>query len=535
VLLAPRLLARFGAAVRVTRLLQVARQQRPADLERSAAYHAVLPPEPSGAPLDDRTWKDLDLDAVFVSLDHTASEPGRQVLYHVLRTPRDDAEPLERLERVVRELDGDDALRERARATLARLSDTRAGYFVDLLFGELPRRPGFWWIFPLLTAGAIACLALTPLWPRAVVVWVGICVVNVVVQVLYKPRVKRFIPALHELPAFVGVAASLAELPATELDGERRVLGDAANRLGTLRRATRWLVFEPGQANELAAMLYEYVNLLFLLDVNAFVFATEAIRDARTVMRNAFAAIGYVDAAQSIAEWRRTLPRWSTPEFTEPRKAVHVSDVVHPLLAGAVPNSLAVEEASVLITGSNMSGKTTFVRALGVSAVLAQTLHTVCATAWRAPRLRVRTSIGRTDSVTDGKSYYLAEAESVLALVRAKETGFQHLFLLDEIFRGTNTTERVAAGYAVLAYLDRGRDVVVVATHDLELLDLLGGTYVAHHFREHVEGDGLRFDYRIQPGPSSTRNAIALLRYMKYPDGVVADALAAIDWQHPAR
>jgi DNA mismatch repair ATPase MutS len=93
----------------------------------------------------------------------------------------------------------------------------------------------------------------------------------------------------------------------------------------------------------------------------------------------------------------------------------------------------------------------------------------------------------------------------------------------------------VAAGYAVLAYLDRGRDVVVVATHDLELLDLLGGTYVAHHFREHVDGDGLRFDYRIQPGPSSTRNAIALLRYMKYPDGVVADALAAIDWQHPAR
>ena len=223
------------------------------------------------------------------------------------------------------------------------------------------------------------------------------------------------------------------------------------------------------------------------------------------------------------------MSQWTRPEFTAVRKTLHVESLAHPLLAHAVPNSLDVDGRSVLITGSNMSGKTTFVRTLGVNAVLAQTLCTACARQWRAPLLRVHTSIGRADSLVDGKSYYLAEAESVLALVRAKGDSQQHLYLLDEVFRGTNTTERVAAAYAVLAYLNDGADIVVAATHDLELLELLSGTYDMHHFREQIVDDNLTFDYLIQAGPSSTRNAIALLRLMRYPESLVQNALSAID------
>jgi DNA mismatch repair ATPase MutS len=289
-------------------------------------------------------------------------------------------------------------------------------------------------------------------------------------------------------------------------------------------------MFEPGQAIDLVASLYEYVNLLFLFDINAFVFATETLRDSRERLRGMFEAIGYIDAAQSIAAWRAELARWSTPEFTGTRKALRVDALYHPLLAEPVSNSLDVSDASVVITGSNMSGKTTFVRALGVNAVLAQTLHTVCADAWRAPFLAVRTSIGRSDSIMEGKSYYLAEVESVGALVRAKEEGTQHLFLLDEIFRGTNTTERVASAYAVLSYLNRGSDIVVVATHDIEVIDLLGGGYVARHFREEITDGAVTFDYRIHDGRSSTRNAIALLGVMGYPEELVNDARRALGW-----
>ncbi|HMA25856.1 MAG TPA: hypothetical protein VKP00_17710, partial [Gemmatimonadaceae bacterium] len=283
---------------------------------------------------------------------------------------------------------------------------------------------------------------------------------------------------------------------------------------------------------DLAASLYEYVNILFLLDVNAFVFAIESLRASQRVMRQMFDAIGTLDAAQSIAVWRNTLPHWTTPEFTSPQKALCVESLIHPLIVAPVSNSLEMDQASVLITGSNMSGKTTFVRAMGVSAVLAQTLHTACAGVWRVPMVRVRTSIERADSIREGKSYYLAEVEAVRALVHAKASGAQHLFLLDEIFRGTNTTERIAAAYAVLSYLNRDSDLVIVATHDVEVLDLLAGAYVPLHFREQIVDDSLTFDYRIRPGPASTRNAIALLELMQFPEDLVADALAVIDWQN---
>jgi hypothetical protein len=534
-LFVPRLLTRFGAAYRLTGALRRARRSREPDMRRAAAYHERLAIDASrltdGArddALDDRTWADLDLDDVFVALDRTISEPGRQYLYRLLRTPRMDAAPLARLERASQRFASDDEPVQRARAALDLLGDRRAGYLVELLYGDLPERPRVWWIVPLLTVAAVACLTLVKLWSPILIVWIAVCVVNVVVQLAYKPRVKELIPAMHEIPALLRVADTLAALPLDELAAERDVLRDGAQRLGRLRRAASWLVFEPGQGNELVSSVYEYINLFFLLDVNAFLFGTEAMRESRDVMRAMFEAVGAIDAAQSIAAWRDTLPRWTTPTFTAPRKALQVEGLVHPLVAEAVPNALDVDGTSVLITGSNMSGKTTFVRAMGVNAVLAQTLHTVCAESWRAPMLRVRTSIGRSDSVMDGRSYYLAEVESVRTLVRASDGPQQHLFLLDEIYRGTNTTERIAAAYAVLAHLDRGTDIVLVATHDLELLGMLDGTYAAHHFREQIAGDALTFDFRIRPGPSSTRNAIALLRLMQYPEEIIVRALGAI-------
>lgn len=508
------------------------RGERSADMARAAAYHDYLPDDARAGALDDRTWQDLDLDEVFCSLDRTESEPGRQYLYHLLRTPQHVPEPLERRERLVQRLMKDAAIAEQIRAPLRRLRNPRAGQLVNLIHGELPTRPRFWLLFPFLTATSIASLVLfLTVWPPAFVVWLGVCLTNLWVQLFYKPRVKRFVPAIRELPAFIGVGRSLGALAIPEALEETNLLRQDARRLGGLRRAATWLIFEPGEANELAASVYEYINLLFLLDVNAFVFAIEKLRDSQRSMQRLFEAIGYLDAMQSVSRWRAGLAHWTTPQFGPSSKALHVEALYHPLLLNAVPNSLEVDDASVLITGSNMSGKTTFVRALGVNAVIAQTIHTACAGQWRAPMLHVRTSIGRTDSITEGKSYYLAEVESVAALVHAKADGAQYLFLLDEIFRGTNTTERIAAGYAVLSYLNRGSDLVVVATHDIELIELLGDRYATRHFREELAKGQMTFDYRIHDGPSSSRNAIALLEVVKLPADLVAEAVAMLDWQ----
>ena len=512
------------------------RGERTADMTSAAAYHTRLHDAVQAGTLNERTWKDLDLDDVFCSLDYTESEPGRQYLYHLLRTPQFSEEPLQRRERLVRCLAGDPELTERIQTPLRRLQHPRAGQLVHLVLGELPRRPGYWLLFPILTVtSATSLIAFLTIWPPAFVIWLAVCLTNLWVQLFYRSRVKRFVPAIRELPAFIGVGRALGALHIPEAREETEALRDGAKRLAGLRGAATWLRFDPGEGGELAASLYEYINLLFLLDVNAFVFTIEKLRASQPTMRQLFESIGYLDAMQSVTRWRAILPAWTTPDFVPPGKVLRSEALYHPLLLHPVPNSLETDGASVLITGSNMSGKTTFVRTLGVNAVLAQTLHTVCADEWSAPLMHVRTSIGRADSITEGKSYYLAELESIAALVHAKTDGAQYLFLLDEIFRGTNTIERVASGFAVLSYLNRGTDIVVVATHDIEMIDLLGDRYVTRHFREEFIDSHMTFDYRLHDGPSSSRNAIALLDVAKLPGDLVADAVAALDWQSRRR
>jgi DNA mismatch repair ATPase MutS len=119
--------------------------------------------------------------------------------------------------------------------------------------------------------------------------------------------------------------------------------------------------------------------------------------------------------------------------------------------------------------------------------------------------------------------------ERVAELIASSGTARPHLFIIDEIFRGTNTVERIASSKGVLEWLERGDDLVFVATHDIELIELLGAGYAYYHFREDIVGGELRFGYRIHPGPSSTRNAIALLELYEFPEGIVQEALAVVE------
>jgi DNA mismatch repair ATPase MutS len=187
-----------------------------------------------------------------------------------------------------------------------------------------------------------------------------------------------------------------------------------------------------------------------------------------------------------------------------------------------------------------MSGKSTFLRTVGVNAILAQTINTCLAREYSAPVFDVRSCIGRADDLVRGKSYYIVEVEALLGLVRASEQHAPHLFLLDELFRGTNAVERIAAGQAVLQELVGAGGtiklhVVLAATHDGELVELLPENFDAYHFGDSIGADGLVFDHRLKHGPATTRNAIALLRLHGAPDTLLNRAVTTaemLDRQH---
>jgi len=227
-----------------------------------------------------------------------------------------------------------------------------------------------------------------------------------------------------------------------------------------------------------------------------------------------------IDVALSIA-WLRAEKRLGKPTFEGSELAIEAA--VHPLIDGAVANDAQMaRDRGLAITGSNMSGKTTYLRTIAINAVLAQAINSVFASRYRGPLLRVATSIDRLDDLGKSESYFLAEARSIKHLIDVAEDG-PALLAIDELFRGTNPRDRISAASSVLRYLN-SRAHVAVATHDAEVCDRLAGGYVELHFRDRWRDGRMTFDYRARPGRSPESNAIALLADVGFPSEIIEDA-----------
>ncbi|MHB8797946.1 MAG: MutS-related protein [Thermoanaerobaculia bacterium] len=505
------------------------------------------PPRPGGGPdelrlyldlrsedlgppgVDARTAADLDFDALFARVDRCASAVGQQWLWARLRTPAGEPEALEHFDALVTALGEPGVSRDGLRRSLARLTGASSYLLPYVLHGELPARPATYRLAPVLTGAALGAVAASfALGVPGVLALVAICAVNAVVRLSFRAKVAPVLGSLPAVRSLLKTALDLARPGSGLPDGLRARLEETIAPLHGLLRTTGWLAIETDARDELSRLFYEYVNLVFLLDVNALLFSLETLSKRRDALRALFDTVGETDGALSTAAFRESLPFWCRPRIVATREGLAAEEAFHPILEAPVPSSVALD-SSLLVTGSNMSGKTTFLKTLGVNALLARTLTTCAARRWEAPAFEVVSAMGRNESLTEGTSYYLAEVRRVGELIEATAGTTPRLFLLDELFRGTNTLERIAAGKAVLARLARGPHLVAVASHDLELVPLLHGAYVPYHFREEIAGGVLSFDYRLRPGPSSTRNAIALLAWAAYPPEVVADALATVE------
>ena len=478
--------------------------------------------------LDDKTWTDLNLDQVFEFIDRTSSRVGQQYLYDLLRTPKFEEEPLLRFEQLVNRFE-DEKLREGLQMELHHLNHKDALFLPHLFLEDLPQLRIHRFVFLGLTLATVASFvgALSVPAFRPILILLGI--VNMLTSMYYRRQLDAFIQPFRLLNVLINTSQKIAsEYGRSKISTEIEKLADEAMSLSGVRRKTALLAFDR-EHEDLASLIYQYLNMFFLLDVNCYAFTVEELRRKRKNVTALFEGLGYLDAAISVASARYGNVKFTTPKFYDRVKICRFRRLYHPLLQSPVPNDLLVNARGILITGSNMSGKSTFIRTVGVNVVLAQTIHTCFAEEYLAPFLDVKVSMGAADSLTESKSHYLAEVESVRVLVESAQSGTQCLFLLDELFRGTNTVERVAAAKAILEYLNRGDNIVMVATHDIELAELLGHRYECHHFREVIHHQQMEFDYRIQPGTSSTRNAIAILKLLGYPQTITTEALQVVD------
>ncbi|MCB0347651.1 MAG: hypothetical protein KDD37_02390 [Bdellovibrionales bacterium] len=280
----------------------------------------------------------------------------------------------------------------------------------------------------------------------------------------------------------------------------------------SLRRVSTWVSFLSVQANPLVLVL---LNLVF--PWTAF-FTHLLSRAQKSVAKEAPLLI------QILKDWDylfsiRSLYQYQTTTFASMSETHQwqAKEIFHPLLSNPKANSFDLNSLA-LITGSNMSGKSTFLRTIGVNQVLANMGAPVFAASLTTWPATILSCIKVSDSIENGISYFYAEALRLKAVLsKANETPC--LFLIDEIFRGTNNKERYIGAKSLILSLSKGPSIGIVTTHDLDLVDLetLTSRIKNYHFHDEVRGKELYFSFDLKEGPSKTTNALQILKNVGIP------------------
>ena len=347
-----------------------------------------------------------------------------------------------------------------------------------------------------------------------------------------------FAEALFFIPQRRGIERALhgADAPARDLDVLAHVLARLERERFTTARLNelRGRLDTDGIAASLAIArlhrlmeLHDWQHNLFFAPLAAallwgthLALAIEAWRRAHgSHVRTWLSTVGEFEALSSLSAYRFEHPDDVWPEILEGAATFDGSAVGHPLLPAAkmVRNDIHLggETRLLVVSGSNMSGKSTFLRTVGINAVLALAGAPVRATRLQITPLAVGATLRIQDSLQEGRSRFYAEITRIRELADTARGPLPLLFLLDELFHGTNSHDRLVGATGVLgSLLDRGA-IGLITTHDLALTaiaDSLAPRAANVHFEDRFEGGEITFDFRMKPGPVTRSNALALMR-----------------------
>ncbi len=489
----------------------------------ASRYFELTRTESSLRQVDDRTWIDLEFPRIFATLDTTVTRLGSQCLFRLLRTYPDDPSAATALRETAQALRADGGLREEIQLRLGPLEVDSSANVVEALFGRHPEPLKY---HRLISLWSIACIALlvgvlaSPLSPLLIL---PVLAVNAAVVLGIAPQMLERVETLKRLQTLVRVAHALAGIDAQGQIPQLAAISSAREERWRARRALRWFAVLQRMHEPLGLDIW--LNFLCLGELTAYHWTLDRLAEVRQDLQRLYEQIGTLDAATAIACFLERMPEHCAPVVTE-EPLIDIEAGRHPLLARQTANSVRLRGRSALISGSNMAGKTTFIKMVATNMILGRTLGVCLAARAVIPRSSVMACIRGEHSVESGKSRYFAEMEALLSFLRIAEDGGAPVFVIDEPFSGTNTEERIAAAKAVLTALTH-RAQVLATTHDVELQTLLEERFDMFHFREDPDVEGF-FDYHVRFGACAEGNALRLLKKNGFPQEVVEEALALV-------
>lgn len=470
--------------------------------------------------IDDITWNDLDMDRLYRRINPKRCISGEQYLYYMLRSPAVDSEHYDHRKKLIDYAQADEERRLTVETILARLGCSRRA---DLCRAFYPSKHGsgmliFYLACLLLMVASVICVLLhISFGVRALLASI---LINCYVHEFGRRRSQRDYDTVNYIVNMVFAVQKLRKLHDPELDAQMQPAYKSMDRLrAVIRTGGVFTGMDSGG-------MEDAILTATLLDLITYEYLKNKLGRCHDDVFTIHEYLGQLDAAISIASYRASVDVYTEPvlqfDFVNSRH-IHAKGLIHPLLAGAVPND-CITEQSFLITGSNASGKSTYLKAVALAAIMAQSICTVTAHSYSSGVFRIFTSMALDDDLLHGESYYIAETKSIKRIIDAAKEYRSVLCVMDEVLRGTNTVERIAAASVVLEELVEIGVLCFAATHDLELCDLLQNCYILCHFEEQIVDGEMLFDYILRTGKATTRNAINLLALIGFDQRIVSKA-----------
>ena len=484
--------------------------------------------------IDDITWNDLEMDRIFKSIDTTMSASGEEYLYYRLRTPFMEEEEIKVLERDVQYFEENEKSRVDAQMILHDQGGTGKYSLCDYLkfIVELEKQSNMPHIIADLLL--IVCIVISILgfyegiWGLIII----ICY-NLITYSKYKSNMEPYLISIHYIVKMMDTCKKLIKADAKACVEQQEKMKENLSSLKMI--SSGFGIFlgngQMSMSGNPLELLNDYMKMIFHCDIIAFNMMIAKIKNRVDEIEGLFSAIGYYDYVIAIGNFRYEKgEECCIPEFVNAKEgqddsvSLEITDGYHPLIEKPVKNSFSTKKG-MLITGSNASGKSTFLKMTAINALLAQTLNTCTATSYKAPFFRILSSMSLRDDLGSGESYYIVEIKAIRRILeKAEEDSAPILCFVDEVLRGTNTVERIAASTEILKSLSGQKVLCMAATHDIELTRLLEKEYRNFHFDEQIMDDDIYFSYLLKEGRATTHNAISLLKLIGYSSSITQKA-----------
>lgn len=474
--------------------------------------------------IDNITWNDLNMDDVYKTINNTQSSAGRDVLYTMLRDPLYNKDDLIKRDNVIEYFRKNEKRRKEVQYILGKLGESKELYSTNCLFNSVDNSKDRSLKYNILSKLPIISLILSFFNIYFIILFIAIIGINMWTSY----NGKKYNYNVDGFTYIISTVNTAKKIIALDIDEVNENLKDISKSLENVKHIkNKSLDGGSNMVNTDMNIIGEYINMMSLKDLRNYEKVKKTIIKKAEDFKVIYDYVGSIDSLIGIASFRDSLDYYSKPNLIKSdfksENNLEFIDIYHPLINNPVSNSGSFNN-SVLLTGSNASGKSTFIKTVAINAILAQTIYTVCSRDYKSSYFNIYTSMALKDDIFSSESYYIVEIKSLKRIIDNSNKDIACLCFVDEILRGTNTVERIASSCEILSHLEGNNTICFAATHDIELTHLLEVKFDNYHFEETITNKDIKFDYKLHRGRTQTRNAIKLLDFMGYNKNIVEKA-----------